>query len=97
MPHGQSSSSTASAPKEKSRRQRNVESAKRSRDRLKNEPLWMHVQLSENEDRMRKLEKCVHELTSELKSSSRSRTRRPVKGHDFAKQGERPAWFGEPF
>lgn len=79
------------------RRLRNIQSAQRSRDRLKNEPKWMQVQMSENEDRMRYLEKQVIELTEELsKTKDKRNTGRP-KGRDSYQESDRPAWFGDPF
>lgn len=73
------------------RRLRNIESAKRSRDRMKNEPQWMELQMNENKDRIKLLERTVETLTNELTGMDR---RKSVK-----KRGadDRPAWFGEPF
>lgn len=76
------------------RRRKNVESAIRSRERLKNEQNWMSVQMKENDDRMKKLERQIEELTEELTvpQKSRSSKMKATSGH-----GDRPSWFGEPF
>lgn len=75
-----------------SRRQRNVDSAKRSKDRLKNEHKWMEVQMSENEGRVRELERRARDLASELEKPSKNHRSVKPTGKD-----NRPAWFGEPF
>lgn len=74
------------------RRLRNIESAKRSRARLRNETAWMQVQMSENEDRMRYLEKKVKDLTDELRTPQRNRSSKHSPHPE-----KRPDWFGEPF
>lgn len=74
------------------RRRKNIESAVRSRERLKNEQNWMAIQMSENEDRMKRLEKKIDQLSQEL-SGSKSRSK---KGSSSS-QNDRPKWFGEPF
>lgn len=77
------------------RRLRNIESAKRSRDRLKNESNWMHIQMNENEDRMSHLEKTVHHLTNELTSPPR---RNKKSSSSVKNQNEdKVSWFGEPY
>lgn len=107
-----SSFSTQSKPKSKSktskpdeaskekrrehRRQSNIASANRSRERLKNEHNWMHIQMSENEDRMHNLEKRVAELTAELAAPPRRKSTQPAPRDDLA-NADRPAWFGDAF
>lgn len=73
------------------RRLRNIESAKRSRDRMKNEPQWMELQMNENKDRIKLLERTVETLTNELTGMDRRKLGKKRGGDD------RPAWFGEPF
>lgn len=92
MPTSNAKRSSDSDKKSESRRRRNVESAKRSRERLKNEHKWMEIQLSENEDRVRKLEKRVKDLTSELMAPPRKGRNGLANVHS-----ERPSWHGEPF
>lgn len=84
--------SSDSDRKSETRRRKNVESAKRSRERLRNEHKWMKIQMLENEDRVRDLEKRVNELASELRAP-------PRKGRNGQANvpSERPHWFGEPF
>lgn len=81
------------------RRIRNIESAKRSRDRLKNETTWMEMQVQETNDRMRALERRVKDLTDELSTPSRtSRINSPDKlRRTMTFTPDRPKWFGEPF
>lgn len=74
------------------RKRKNVESASRSRDRLKNETNWMAIQMSENEDRMNKLEREIDSLQKELNTTSK---KKPSK--NSSTQKDRPAWFGKPF
>lgn len=80
-------------PKEKDeRKKKNIQSAVRSRDRLKNEQEWMSVQMSENEDRMKKLAKEIDNLETELKEPKAPKTRT-----SSSSQKDRPDWFGKPF
>lgn len=74
------------------RKKRNVQSAIRSRDRLKNETNWMSIQMSENENRMKNLERQIESLQNEL-TSSKPRER----SKQNSSQKDRPAWFGQPF
>lgn len=48
------------------RRLRNIESARKSRARLRSETSWMAVQMSEIEDKIERLESVVTSLSSEL-------------------------------
>lgn len=93
---------TDAAQRHEQQRLRNIQSAKRSRDRLKHEDKWMEVQASENADRIRKLEQKVTSLSQELLSSSsrkpsRSSTSSFSSNHDLSRTEERPSWFGQPF
>lgn len=83
--------------REELRRIRNVQSAKRTKDRLKNEHRWMEIQTLENEDRIRLLERRIDILTAELErpSPSSSSVRPPLCSPP--PNTERPAWFGAPF
>lgn len=91
---------------ENSRRKKNIDSANRSRDRLKNEHKWMSVQMSENEDRMRRLEKTIDSLTSELDTSAPQSSKKDNAGPSSSRKdktggskdkSDRPKWFGEPY
>lgn len=90
---GKRSDTDSSKKGKEDRRRKNVESAIRSRDRLKNEQHWMSIQMQENEDRMRNLEKKVVELTEELVGS---KSRSSKKARPYVPD-DRPKWFGEPF
>lgn len=74
------------------RRRKNIESAVRSRNRLKNEHQWMVIQMRENDDRIKKLERKLTELSDELTQSHS----RPSKKSNSS-QSDRPKWFGVPF
>lgn len=79
--------------KSEQRRERNLEHAKRYKERVKNEPLWFALQYEENEDRIRNLERKVRKLTEEATAPPLSRH-----SHFMEPQHEkRPDWFGEPF
>lgn len=56
------------------RRLRNIESAKRSRARLSGEAAWMAVQMSENEDKIKHLERVVETLSTELEGNGKKRS-----------------------
>lgn len=73
-------------------RLRNIDSAKRSRERLKFEDKWMQVQTMETSDRIGRLEREVKELSSQVGDSSRRRRQSKHQCNE-----ERPAWFGQPF
>lgn len=75
------------------RKKRNIESAYRSRDRLKNEHNWMAIQLSENESRIKHLENQVARLTDELISPKPCVHTKP----GIFMESDRPKWFGTPF
>lgn len=79
------------------RRLRNIESAKKSRERLKNESSWMQIQMNENEDRMKHLEKTVRDLTNELKSPPRHLRKSSASRKRVTEIEDRPSWFGEPY
>lgn len=99
--HGKTSSSTAGdrdyENRREQRRQNNIKSAQRSRERLKNQQNWMAVQMSENEDRMKHLEKRVVELTEELTAPPRKQRPTHRSSRGGAADAERPQWFGTPF
>lgn len=81
---------------EDKRRRRNVESARRHKQRMKNEYNWMKVQTDENAQRIKQLERTVQDLTMELARPSeytKHTKPRPGGSHNDA----RPSWFGEPF
>lgn len=88
------------------RRLRNIESAKRSRERLRREPQWMEVQMKENEERIRMLENTIGGLTKELQKKPKKKNEAVRHSIHFGKQAQhhphfhgekRPEWFGEPF
>lgn len=82
------------------RRLRNIESAKRSRERLRREPEWLEIQMRENEDRIKVLEKTIGGLEEELNPKPRrktERTRHPKHSGKQSSVDKRPEWFGEPF
>ena len=83
------------------RRLRNIESAKRSRERLKNEPEWIEIQMRENEERIIQLEKKIGGLEQELQTSPKkpasSSVRHSIHFGNIPKTEKRPEWFGEPF
>ena len=82
------------------RKARNIESAKRSRDRLKHSDRWVMLQIEENKDMIAKLEKQVDSLTTELLESPRKSSKKKADRHRFEfedKSQGRPEWFGEPF
>ena len=60
------------------RRRRNVQSAKRSREKKNQEHRWVQLQVLENEDRIRHLEREVHSLTAELTSPTATSTPQKV-------------------
>lgn len=94
FPHGDS---TGDNRREGLRRERNVQSAKRSKDRLKNEHRWMEIQTLENEDRIRFLERRMDVLIAELeRPPSQSRSPKPA-SHQCSLSTDRPSWFGAPF
>lgn len=78
------------------RRLRNIESAKRSRERLRSEPSWMKVQVYENSERIRKLENALDSLEKEVpRSSQKQLSKRAQKG--AADSEKRPNWYGDAF
>lgn len=82
------------------RKARNIESAKRSRSRLKNRAHWDLIQIEENKDKITQLERRVHELSEELMESPRKskQKRKDALQNAFDnKYEQRPNWFGEPF
>lgn len=83
--------------KDRIRRVRNVKSAKRSKDRMKNEHIWMEVQTLENEDRIKFLESRMDALVAELESGPRKAKTSKQTFFESANLNERPAWFGAPF
>lgn len=93
---------TDAAQRHEQQRLRNIQSAKRSRDRLKHEDKWMEVQASENADRIRKLEQKVTSLSQELLSTASRKPTRPTASsystnNNLSRTEERPSWFGQPF
>lgn len=79
------------------RRVRNVKSAKRSKDRLKNEHIWMEIQTLENEDRIKYLESRMEVLVAELESSPTKSKASKQKHYQMPDGKDRPSWFGAPF
>lgn len=79
------------------RRRRNVQSAKRSREKKNQEHRWVQMQVLENEDRIRHLEREVDSLTAELTSPPKKPNRSQHSKHPKQSQPDRPAWFGDPF
>lgn len=77
------------------RRLRNIESAKRSRDRLQNEPSWMKVQVSENNQRIRQLEKTMDDLERTV-PGSRVSSKKNTAGRPGTTE-KRPKWYGDAF
>lgn len=73
-------------------RRRNIDSAKRSRERLKFEDKWMQVQTLETSDRIGRLEKEVGDLSAQIGKSSRSQRSQGSESRD-----DRPSWFGDAF
>lgn len=78
------------------RRVRNIESAKRSRQRQKAEDNWMRESLCENEERIRRLERQVETLSAELGNVPKVRGASGRHTSDDT-QSDRPAWFGDAF
>lgn len=92
---------------------RNAESARKSRQKKRQEDGDIEEVFKSNEKRIKDLEKVLHDLSSEIKSSktasskstkdasssSSSSAPKPSKSSKLArKQSEkRPDWFGEPF
>lgn len=64
------------------RRRRNVQSAKRSRERKREEQRWIEIQVNENEDRLRHLESQVSALTAELNRPPRFKKSHPSASHN---------------
>lgn len=99
--------------RDKQRRRRNVESAKRSRDRKNEEERWKQMQILENEARIHYLESKVKRLQDELTATQpRSRPpytqqqhkklpkhkhKTPRTSQHSKKLEDRPSWFGDPF
>lgn len=81
---------------EDKRRKRNVESARRHKQRLKNEYNWMRIQAEENESRIKQLETEVRDLTVELTSPPGKSSRKKAQPNSSSTEN-RPSWFGEPF
>lgn len=92
---------------------RNAESARKSRQKKRKEEGDIEKVFKSNEKRINDLEKVLHDLSSEIKSS-KSTTSKSTKGASSSssssapkasksskvsrKQSEkRPDWFGEPF
>lgn len=73
-------------------RRRNIDSAKRSRERLKFEDKWMQVQALETSDRIGRLEKEVGDLSAQIGKGSRSEHPQGNESRD-----DRPSWFGDAF
>lgn len=103
LPKPKSKSSQMTAERSKileQRRLRNIESAKRSRERLKNEPEWIEIQMRENEERIVQLEKTIGGLEQELQTTPKkpaSGVRHSIHFGNLNKNDKRPEWFGEPF
>lgn len=83
-------SSLTPEQKQKGRKARNIASAKRSRDRLKHSDHWVMLQIEENKDLIKALEKQIDDLAEELETPSNSKKK-------YQRNEERPKWFGEPF
>lgn len=82
------------AIRDEMRRRRNIESAKRSRERKQQQERVVEMQVYENERRIRYLEQQVRDLSNELETPS------PYIGHSGQRRSSRdsrPAWFGAPF
>lgn len=84
------SSSLTPEQKQKGRKARNIASAKRSRERLKHTDHWVMLQIEENKDKIKDLEKQIDDLADELETPSNSKK-------SFQRNEYRPKWFGEPF
>lgn len=78
--------------RDEQQRIRNIDSAKRSRERLRFEEKWMQVQAMETADRIGRLEKQVSAIWSEV-DPDRARN-----GSSSRSKGEeKPSWFGAEF
>lgn len=79
-------------------RRRNIESAKRSRERLRNAEKWMEIQIAENEDRISRLENKMRTLSQELATpDGRKKKRSQGSASGPSDSSQRPSWFGQPF
>lgn len=92
--------SSSKALREKNRRRRNVESASRSRKRKAQEKIWDHLQILENEAKIKDLEIKAKMLTEELLAPPRSSSSLQH-GRDSNSStllgSDRQPWYGEPF
>lgn len=87
------SSSLTPEQKQKGRKARNIASAKRSRDRLKHSDHWVMLQIEENKDLIKALEKQIDDLADELEAPSHTTNTKKK----YQRNDDRPKWFGEPF
>lgn len=78
--------------KDEEQRIRNIDSAKRSRERLRLEDKWMQVQALETADRIGRLEKQVSDLYSDIASGSGKNRKSSIESRE-----EKPSWFGDAF
>lgn len=85
---------TSKEKKKEERRRRKIESAKRSRERLRNEPHWVELQLADNRDRIDKLSQTVEQLSEDLHRPAGSTKSQQDSSSTPSK---RPSWYGDPF
>lgn len=95
--YSSTSETDVKSKRDRLRRVRNVKSAKRSKDRLKNEHIWMEIQTLENEDRIKYLENRMEVLVAELESGPRNSKTSKQKHYQIQDDKNRPSWFGTPF
>lgn len=77
------------------RRRIRVRTAKRHKDRLKDEQIRLTVQAHENEEKLSCLEKTVKELRKELSAPKKVSNNNREFQNEYSEK--RPEWFGEPF
>lgn len=88
-----SSAGTKRKKANEAQRRRNVESARKSRDRLKHEEKWMMVQVLYNSDRIDRFEEDVAKLSAEVRRIQADES----KEMSLDSKETRPSWFGQPF